>query len=217
MTHGNAYLKAVDRFDALMVAKQDEAGTSKSALARVADIPVPTAHRYLNALERNQVLSRDIHGAYVRGASGWSIVFSAWGFGDVAPINVPIIRYLRAQTHRTAFWAMSQAGQLQIGPFLAGRSASFRRPEGNGSYRICVPQTAQEQGLVRAVSQSGKAQSFLIRDVETRGDVTLMIGVFAGDMSGQRHAAAVNTLAQTVLRIRTSLAARAAQSPSERP
>lgn len=128
MTAYDPYAHAVDRFEALCNSVISDRAETPRQLVLNAGIPKSSGYRALNALEKNGFLSRDSKGDYLRGDVAWQVGLAAWGFGRGLNAVLPLVRYLRAQTRRTACLCVVNEGRFHIGPFSLAQGRGHIRP-----------------------------------------------------------------------------------------
>ena len=117
MTSHNPYEHALDRFEAMCNSVISGPAHSPRQLVISAGMPKSTGYRMLSTLENAGFLSRDSNGDFLRGDVAWHIGLAAWGFGQGRTAVLPLVRYLRAQTRRTACFCVVNEGVMYVGPF----------------------------------------------------------------------------------------------------
>lgn len=128
MTAHDPYEEAVDRFEALANSVLSQAAETPRQLIMHSEIPKSTGYRAIGALEKTGFLSRDANGDYLRGDVAWQIGLTAWGFGRGHNAVLPLVRYLRAQTRRTACFCVLSGGMFHVGPFSVARGSDHVFP-----------------------------------------------------------------------------------------
>lgn len=133
MSPKNPYDQAIDRFEALNAAIMTPTTNARDVIKQ-AGLPLSSGYRILTQFEQRGFAKRDTAGRYLRGDVAWQIGMAAFGFGSGMAAVLPLVRYLRTQTLRTAFIGVRQRQKIHVGPFSKGRGAEF----------VSDPQTSYE-------------------------------------------------------------------------
>lgn len=124
MSSKTPYQRAVDRFESLNAELIAPTENARDVIKR-ADLPLSTGYRMLTGFEQRGFARRDADGHYLRGDAAWQVGMAAFGFGAGLEAILPLVRYLRAQTARTAFLGLYMNETVHVGPFSRGRGAEF--------------------------------------------------------------------------------------------
>lgn len=179
MTSRNPYEQALDRFEAMCHSVISGPANTPRQLVLNTGTPKSTGYRMLGALENEGFLSRDSNGDYLRGDVAWHIGLAAWGFGRGRNAVLPLVRYLRAQTRRTACFCVVSEGVLHIGPFSLARGSGQIIPSTASLNFWAEPETPEYlelesgSGMISAVwapTTNSKASRVAGFAVLTRGE-----------------------------------------------
>ena len=116
-----AYTRAVEMFEAFVTAPEQTAHATPASLIQSAGASASTGYRHVAALEAEGLLRRDTTGTYLTGLVAIRTGLKGYGLGRIAPLVQPILMQLRQATQHTAYLAVVQDMDLQMGPHSLGR------------------------------------------------------------------------------------------------